>query len=235
MGDVKRALARFANPAKAKFLQRFFKTGPGQYAEGDRLIGVTVPQNRSVAKRFKNLPLSETFKLLRSPIHEERLAALLILDEHFKRADPPTQTKIYKTYLANTRYVNNWDLVDSSAPYIVGEYLLNRSKTPLERLARSRLLWDRRISIVATHAFIRQGIYAPTLKLSALLLKDEHDLIHKAVGWMLREVGNRDPRSLRSFLDKYAHRMPRTALRYALERLSPAQKKRYMTQQAKRA
>ncbi|MDP2587423.1 MAG: DNA alkylation repair protein [bacterium] len=228
--DVRRALARSADPHRANVLQRYFKTAPGEYAAGDRFIGLTVPATRRVVERFRDLAHSQVLILLRSPIHEERLAALLIMGEIFIKAQAPERAKIYTHYLANTRYVNNWDLVDSSAHYIVGEYLADKSKTPLARLAKSGLLWERRIAIVATAAFIQRGDFKPTLRLSVLLLKDQHDLIHKAVGWMLREVGKKDTRVLLAFLDRYAHRMPRTALRYSLERLTPAQKRRYMGQ-----
>jgi 3-methyladenine DNA glycosylase AlkD len=200
-------------PQRAAILACFFKTGPGEYGEGDRFIGVKVPVIRQVAKEFKNLPLAEIECLLHSEIHEERLLALVILVGQFEKSDRTTRKRIYHLYLANTRHINNWDLVDLSAPQIVGGYLQNRSRNPLDRHAKSASLWERRISIVATHWFIRHGDHADTLRIAEKLLNDRVDLIHKAVGWMLREVGKRDVVVLEAFLGEHCRVMPRTMLR----------------------
>ena len=197
---AEKRLRSFADPKVATVLARFFKTGPGQYGEGDRFIGVKVPTTRKVAKEFKSLPLPEVECLLHSEIHEERLLALVILVGQFEKGDEATRKRIYDLYLANTRHVNNWDLVDLSAPQIVGGYLETRSRKPLDRLAKSASLWERRISILATHWFIRHGDFADTLRIAEKLLGDKEDLIHKAVGWMLREVGKRDVAVLEGFL-----------------------------------
>ncbi|MFH0830949.1 MAG: DNA alkylation repair protein [Parcubacteria group bacterium] len=228
--QVEQALRRLANPRKAVFLQRFFRTGPGEYAEGDRLIGVTVPQTRRIVKKHRDLSRVETLKLLRSPIHELRLAALFILGEQFKHGSLRSRQKIYRDYLRNTRFINNWDLVDTSAPYIVGEYLRDRPRQALYKLARSKSLWERRIAMIACIAYIRSGDTRDGLKIAKLLLSDKHDLIHKAVGWMLREVGKQDRVVLERFLEQYARRMPRTMLRYAIEKFSPTQRRRYLRQ-----
>ncbi|MCE5269300.1 MAG: DNA alkylation repair protein [Planctomycetaceae bacterium] len=225
--DLQVRLRALGNPKDAAFLSRFFKTGPGDYGEGDLFIGVRVPVTRRVAAEFKTLPLDEVQRLLHSEIHEERLASLLILAMQVK-ANEKIRKRIYDLYIANTRYVNNWDLVDLSAPSLVGEYLATRSRRPLYRLARSRWLWDRRISILATLHFIRLGDFTDTLAIAELLLGDHEDLIHKAVGWMLREVGKRNATILEDFLDRHSKVMPRTMLRYAIERLPEAQRRRYL-------
>jgi len=226
--DVKRALRKVANPTKARFAQRFFKTGKGEYAEGDRFLGITVPSVRAIAAGFRELPLAEVTMLLRSPWHEERLLALVLLVYQFERGGPAVQEKIYRLYLRSSRYINNWDLVDSSAPQIVGRYLEKRSRAVLYRLALSRNLWERRIAILATFHFIRRQEFGPTLKIAKTLLTDEHDLIHKAVGWMLREVGKRDQAVEESFLRQYSKVMPRTMLRYAIEKFPPRLRKHYL-------
>jgi 3-methyladenine DNA glycosylase AlkD len=227
--DVQTRLRSLADPADAAFLAGFFKTGPGQYGAGDVLIGVRAPAIRKVAREFSNLsPLGELERLLHSPIHEDRLAALIILVNQFVNADAPTRKAIYDLYVANTAFINNWDLVDASAPQIVGGYLADKSRRPLDRLARSPWLWDRRISIVATFHFIRLGQFADTLRIAGLLLADPHDLIHKAAGWMLREVGKRDARTLEEFLDRHAPVMPRTMLRYAIERFPARKRKEFL-------
>lgn len=230
--SVRSALAALATPERAASSRRFFKTGPGEYGEGDRFIGVPVPEQRKVAAQFATLPLADVAEVLRSPIHEERLVALLILARQMKRAknDPAAQRAIVDLYLAHTKHVNNWDLVDSSAYHLLGEYLLTRDRAPLRKLARSPLLWERRIAIIATLAFIRRGEHADTFAIAELLLDDEHDLIHKAVGWMLREVGEKVGLArLREFLAAHApHRLPRTALRYAIEKLPPTERKRWL-------
>ncbi len=230
--NAQKAIRALANPAKAKFLLRFFKTGPGEYSEGDQFLGLTVPQTRSLVREFRDLPLADCIKLLKSPFHEERLMALLILGEQFgrhqKQDNEAAQKKIYDLYLAHTKHVNNWDLVDSSASYIVGAYLFNRDRKILDRLAKSKDLWERRIAIVATHYFIRKNDLKYTFRISEALLGDKHDLIHKASGWMLREAGKKDLAPLEAFLEKHAYKMPRTMLRYSIERMTPQKKKHYM-------
>lgn len=227
--NIKKELIRASNKKKALECQRFFKSGKGEYAEGDRFIGVSVPKQRIIAKKYKNLPLKEAEKLLESPIHEHRLTGLHILNYRFSQANPSEQREIYEFYIAHTYRVNNWDLVDATAPYIVGEYLLNQKTAILQKLAKSPLLWERRIAMVSTFAFIRRGRHEECFELAKILLSDPHDLMHKAVGWMLREVGKRcDEQLLLDFLDQYALQMPRTTLRYAIERLPEQKRKWYL-------
>jgi 3-methyladenine DNA glycosylase AlkD len=226
--EVRARVRAAADPRSVAILQRFFKTGPGEYGEGDVFIGVRVPALRAICRHCANLPLSRIRSLLRSRIHEERALALMLLVEAFRRADEAGRTRIYRMYLDSTAYINNWDLVDQSAPQIVGGYLHNRSRAPLRRLAKSRVLWERRIGIVATQHFIRQGDFDDTFRIADLLLGDEHDLIHKAVGWMLREAGKRDGAALRQFLNPRAGRMPRTMLRYAIERFPADERQKYL-------
>ena len=223
-----RRIRQLADPRRGLSSQRFFKTGRGQYGEGDRFLGLTVPQIRGIAREFAALPLAEVEKLLESPWHEARLLAVVLLANGYRRGDAGTRNRIYRLYLRRTDRINNWDLVDVSAPSVVGAHLLDRSRAPLRKLARSKNLWERRIAIVATQHLIQQRQFDDTLALAELLFDDEEDLMHKAVGWMLREVGKRDEHALVAFLDKHAGAMPRTALRYAIERLSPAQRGRYM-------
>lgn len=224
------ALVALQDPGKAAFFQRFFKCGPGQYGEGDRFLGLSVPQVRSVLAQYRTLPLPECTVLLQSPYNEVRLLALLILVAHYqrKRASDAEREAVFTTYLAQRAWINNWNLVDASAPPIVGGHLLHRERTLLDTLAASPRLWDRRMAVVATFTFIRAGDHAPTLHLCQALLSDRQDLMHKACGWMLREVGKRDEAALRGFLDAHAARMPRTMLRYALERLAPDVRAAYM-------
>ena len=217
--ELKMYLKSFAVEEKVPLYQGFFKTGKGEYGEGDKFIGVTVPNSRKVAKKFADLSLSEAAKLLASGIHEERLIALLIIVGQFQKADEKGREKIYNFYLKNTKHINNWDLVDLSAGKIVGEYLAKKNKTILYKLAGSKSLWERRIAIISTGNFIGKGMFEDTLKISAILLTDKHDLIHKAVGWMLREVGKRSEKNLLGFLKRNYKQMPRTSLRYAIERL----------------
>ena len=227
--DVRRALRALADPAKVESVSRFFKTGKGQYGEGDVFLGISVPAQRQVARQFTDLPLEEGAQLLSSKEHEVRLCALLIWVLQSKQALPAQRRALYQAYLAHTRYVNNWDLVDSSAGALVGSYLMDKDRTVLRKLAKSPLLWERRIAVIATQAFIMAGQSADTLDLCARLLDDKHDLMHKACGWMLREVGKRVGREdLRGFLKAHAHRMPRTMLRYAIEHLDKDERLRWM-------
>ena len=226
--DARARLATLSDPTRAVVLRRFFKTGPGQYGEGDEFLGIPVPLLRKQVPAFQDLSLPETQRLLRSAVHEERLLALLLLVRGFARGDEAAQRTIYDCYLRNTRWINNWDLVDVSAPNIVGVYLLERSRATLDDLAVSKSLWERRIAILATFSFLRRGEFDPTFHIAARLLADREDLIHKAVGWMLREVGKRDQTAEEAFLDEHAPRMPRTMLRYAIERFSPRKRAAYM-------
>jgi 3-methyladenine DNA glycosylase AlkD len=227
--EVRKELKSMADPDKAAILQRYFKTGLGQYGEGDIFIGVTVPQSRKVAKKFSQLELVEVKTLLYSRIHEERLVALLILVWRYSSALSSREEKeeIVKFYLENIKQVNNWDLVDLSAPNILGAHLIDKDRRLLYRLARSENVWERRIAILATYHFIRNGDFSDTLKIAEILLQDRHDLIHKAAGWMLREVGKRDVASEQAFLEKHLGVMPRTMLRYAIERLPESKRRRY--------
>ena len=224
-----RRLRDFADRDRAAFVQGFFKTGPGQYGEGDQFLGLNVPSLRKVAREFGALPLRDLRQLLDSKWHEERLLALVILVDQYGRGDAKQRAAIYKLYMASTDRINNWDLVDSSAPQIVGGQLATRSRKPLYRLAKSKSVWERRIAILATYHFIRMGEFNDTFALTESLLDDKHDLIHKAAGWMLREVGKRDRAALEDFLRKHAAKMPRTMLRYAIERFEPAVRRRYLT------
>lgn len=226
--EIKRRLRIHADATRVPVLQSFFKTGPGQYGEGDRFIGVTVPALRKTCRECRGASLAEIRALLGSAIHEERLIALLLLVDAFTRGNSAERQAIYELYLANTARINNWDLVDSSAPAIVGGWLHARSRAPLRALAKSSSLWERRIAIVATANFIRRGEYDDTLAIARLLLGDRDDLIHKAVGWMLREVGKKDGAVERRFLDAHGAEMPRTMLRYAIERFPPTEREAYL-------
>lgn len=219
-------LKGLANKPQARMLRRFFKTGPGEYGYGDTFWGLKVPQIRTLVRKYSRLDFKSVEQLIRYPVHEVRLCALLILVAKYK-TDP---ARTFRIYLKNTRYINNWDLVDATAGYILGAYLDGKSKSVLWKLARSKLLWERRMSIIATLCYIVQGQSGPTLKIARMLLKDRHDLIHKAVGWMLREVGKRCSQAEEeAFLKKYAAIMPRTMLRYAIERFSQAKRKYYLS------
>lgn len=229
--EVVAALAAESSPEGARAAQRFFRCGPGEYGEGDVFIGVRMPDLRRVCRSYRELPLPEVQTLLDSAIHEHRLAAVVLLGEQYPRADERGQREIFELYLRNVRAgrVNNWDLVDASAEFVVGRHLVERPRKLLFELARSEDLWCRRVAIVGAFHFIKNGDASTTLELARVLLHDEHDLIHKAVGWMLREVGKRvDETLLTRFLDAHAREMPRTTLRYAIERLTPAQKAKYM-------
>jgi 3-methyladenine DNA glycosylase AlkD len=226
---LSKRLHALADSSRVPGLQRFFKTGKGEYAEGDRFIGIRVPQLRTLCRECRGAGIAEATPLLRSPIHEERLFALLLLVDAFKRSDDAGKQAIYDFYLSNTRFINNWDLVDASAEHIVGAWLHDRSKAPLTKLARSRDLWERRIAIVATLHFIRRGQLTETFRIADILINDRHDLIHKASGWMLREVGKRDGAALRRYLSRRCQRMPRTMLRYAIERFPERERRKYLT------
>jgi 3-methyladenine DNA glycosylase AlkD len=228
LSELKREIRRHADPAGAKNLMRFFKTGPGEYGEGDRFLGITVPVQRSIARRFNDLRASDAEKLLRSKVHEDRLIALMILIEKYRRGGEPERDEVIRIYLANTGRVNNWDLVDLSAPHLLGRHLTDRNRALLYRMARSENLWERRIAIIATQAFIRNGDLGTTFDLAEILLADGHDLIHKAVGWMLREAGKRDRAAEERFLDRHAASMPRTMLRYAIEKFPDRLRREYL-------
>ncbi len=232
VNKIRSKLRKLADKDKAKILQGFFKTGPGQYGEGDRFLGITVPVLRKLAKECRDTRIMEIIQLLESPIHEERLLALFLLVQAYSAGDASAKKKINALYLKKNKYVNNWDLVDLSAPNIVGHYLADKSRRPLYDLARSQNLWKRRIAIVATLYFIRQNEFSDTLKISRILISDRHDLIHKATGWMLREVGKRDLRALEKFLISHQMGMPRTMLRYAIERFPEERRREYLAGKA---
>ena len=236
LADLRQQLRDQASPQRAEGSLRFFKTGPGEYGEGDQFLGLSMPQVRSFLPKSDALSDDEVLTLLRSEWHEERLLALLVMVRRFGKArkQPLVQTQIVKRYLANTKWINNWDLVDTSAPHILGAWLLTQPDrfTLLDELSRSRSLWEQRISVLATQAFIRAGEFVETQRLCERFLSHPHDLMHKACGWMLREIGNRDERILRAFLDRHAPRMPRTMLRYAIEKLSERDRKHFMAKRA---
>lgn len=227
--DVIVALKSYASAERAKSSKWFFKTGPGQYGEGDEFIGVNVPNQRKVAKQFALLPLAEIKKLLQNKTHEARLTALFILVLQFKIAEDAEQKTIYDFYLQNTKYVNNWDLVDSSAQHIVGGYLADRDRSVLLKLAQSPDLWERRIAIIATAKFVGMGEHDDTFRIAKILISDDHDLIHKAVGWMLREVGKNCGQQVEEeFLKEHYKVMPRTMLRYAIEHFEEPLRQKYL-------
>jgi 3-methyladenine DNA glycosylase AlkD len=226
--DLKKQLRLFADVEKATHLQGFFKTGKGQYGEGDIFLGVIVPNTRIVAKKFVDLSFSEIKEILYSKIHEERLCALLLLVEKYKKADEKGKKEVYGFYIKNAKQANNWDLVDLSAPKIVGEYLLNKDKKILYKFARSKNLWEKRIAIISTYTFIKNNKYKDTFKIAKILMNDKHDLIHKAVGWMLREIGKMSQKDEETFLFKYYKKMPRTMLRYAIEKFPEEKRLKYL-------
>jgi len=226
--ELRNRLRNLEDPEKAKILQRFFKTGPGEYGEGDLFLGIPVPLLRKLSRECGEMDLGEVEALLESSVHEERLLALLILIRKYEREDEAGKKKIYGLYLKNTPRINNWDLVDLSAPNIVGDFLMNRSRKPLYKLAHSSALWERRVAILSTFRFIRAQQFDETLRISKILLCDQEDLIQKAVGWMLREVGKRDPAVEESFLKKHYRQMPRTMLRYAIERFPASKRELFM-------
>ncbi len=227
---IKKELKKLTNPKKAITLARFFKTGKGEYSEGDLFLGITVPEQRKIAIKNKNIKLNELKKLIKSKFHEERLTALLILVVKFQKKDPKEQEKIYNFYLKYTKLINNWDLVDLSAPKIVGAYLLNKKikRETLYKLIKSKNIWERRIAILSTYTFIKNNDFQDCLNFCELLLQDKEDLIHKASGWMLREIGKIDQEIEENFLKKYYQKMPRTMLRYAIEKFSEQKRKFYL-------
>jgi len=229
--SIRKELRRLANREIAEHSQRFFKTAKGQYGEGDRFLGIRVPVLRNTAKKYRGISVEDTFRLLKSEFHEERLLALILLVNISIKADDEGKKAIYKLYLANTRFVNNWDLVDSSAEHIVGAYLRRRDRRPIYDLAVSEELWERRIAIMSTFHFIKHNEFDDTLRIAEILLADGEDLIHKAVGWMLREVGKRDIEAEERFLKKHYRQMPRTMLRYAIEKFPMPERKRYLNGQ----
>jgi 3-methyladenine DNA glycosylase AlkD len=226
--EIRKRLQKMGDKKDARFLQGFFKTGVGQYGEGDIFLGIRVPALQKLAREYKALPLEEVLPLLRSPYHEERLFALILFVNAFAQGDETIQKKIYDLYRANTSHINNWDLVDISAPNIVGAFLMVRSKKPLYQLVKSKSLWERRIAVLATFYFIRGNKFSDSLRIAGILLRDKEDLIHKAVGWMLREIGNRDRECAELFLKAHCKEMPRTMLRYAIEKFTQSKRQMFL-------
>jgi 3-methyladenine DNA glycosylase AlkD len=226
--NIQNELRRLANKQIAAHSQRFFKIAKGQYGQGDRFLGIRVPALRKLARQYRGVTIKEACRLLKSEFHEERLLSLLLLVDIFKKANDEDRRAIYILYLENTRFINNWDLVDSSAEHIVGAQLRGGDKKPLYDLAVSDMLWERRISIMSTFHFIKHNEFVDTLKIAEILLGDKEDLIHKAVGWMLREIGKRSIRTEEKFLKKYYRQMPRTMLRYAIEKFPATKRQKYL-------
>jgi len=226
--EISLAIRKTQDEDRASHCQKFFKTGKEEYGEGDLFLGVRVPELRKLAKLYKKISIDDITHFLKSKYHEERQFALFVLLIQFKKADDETKEKIYKLYLKHTRYINNWDLVDATAHEIVGGYLKDKDRDILYKLVRSDNLWERRIAIIATFFFIKNNDFKDALKLSEILLPDTHDLIHKAVGWMLREIGKRDLKTETSFLKKHYANIPRTSLRYAIEKFPPQKRKQYL-------
>jgi 3-methyladenine DNA glycosylase AlkD len=226
--DIVTGLKALADPERGKASQWFFKTGPGEYGQGDRFLGIRVPELRRLAREYRQLPIEQMIELLHSEYHEARLLALLLLVRAYSKGDDLQRRRIFELYLDNTRYINNWDLVDSSAHFIVGDYLMNRSRKRLYSLARSKSLWERRIAIISTFRFIREEDFDDALAIAEILLSDREDLIHKGVGWMLREIGNRDRMVEEKFLNEHYRRMPRTMLRYAIEKFPEMRRQEYL-------
>lgn len=225
---IKKDLMKLSDIDKAKQLMRFFKTGKGEYGEGDLFIGITVPEQRKIATLYTATELAEIVKLLNDPAHECRLTALLILTLKYKKADQAMKKRIIKLYLDNTDHINNWDLVDLSSPRIIGDYCYNNGSDILYRLVKSSNMWEQRIAVVATYHFIKQNNFTEIIAFSEMLLEHKHDLIHKATGWMLREAGKMNPTVLTDFLDRHHKVMPRTMLRYSIEKLNETDRKKYM-------
>jgi len=228
LNQLKKDLNKLGSKKKAEASAWFFKIGKGEYGEGDVFIGITVPEQRKIAKKYSKISLIDLKKLLSSEIHEYRLTSLLILVERYKKENKEEKRKIFDLCLKNTKYVNNWDLVDISAPNIIGDYLLDKNRKILYKLAKSKDLWQKRISVLATFRFIKENDFKDSLKIAEILLKDEYDLIHKAVGWMLREIGKKDQKTEEKFLKKYYQVMPRTMLRYAIEKFEENKRQKYL-------
>lgn len=226
--NIQKQIEQLGNKEYAARLRKYFKTGKGEYGEGDRFLGIQVPVLRKIARKYRKISIGEVSELVKSQFHEERLFSLLVLVESFKRANDKDKKIIYTLYLSNTKFINNWDLVDASAGHIIGAYLLTRDKKPIYALARSKNIWERRISIMSTSYFMKYNRFVDTLNIAEMLLGDEEDLIHKAVGWMLREIGKRDFELEERFLGKYYKSMPRTMLRYAIEKFPEERRKIYL-------
>jgi len=227
--QLKKEIKKLSNLKQAKILQRFFKTKKYEYGEGDIFLGVNVPMQRKTSDKFQKLPLKDLEKLLNSKIHEYRMTSLLILIKQYEKANEQEKKTIFDFYLNNIKNINNWDLVDISAPKIIGDYLLNKPRDILYKLARSKNLWEKRIAVLSTLTFIRNNEFDDTFKIAKILLSDESDLIHKAVGWMLREIGKRDQKIEEKFLKKHYLRMPRTMLRYSIEKFDEKKRKFYLS------
>lgn len=226
--EIRKEIKKQANPKQAVILQRFFKTGKGEYGEGDIFYGIKVPVQRIIAKKFNDLSLEDLKVLVNSKVHEERLIAAFILIDQYKKGDEKKRKIVFDFYLKNRKGINNWDLVDLSAPKIVGMHLIDKEKDLLYKFAVSKDLWEKRIAIISTQTFIREHFFEDTLNISEIILQDKHDLIHKAVGWMLREVGNRDMETEEEFLKKHYKKMPRTMLRYAIEKFPEQKRLKYL-------
>jgi len=226
--DVKKELKKIANSKKAKLLGKYFKTGEGEYAQGDKFLGITVPMQRKIAEKYREIDLKEIEKLLKSEIHEHRFTGLQILVLKYKKSSEKIKKEIVKFYFKNKKAINNWDLVDTSAPYIFSHWLIDKDRKIIYKLAKSKNLWDRRIAIISTYLFIKNNDFKDTLAIAKIFLNDKHDLIHKASGWMLREVGKKSPKILEKFLDENAKIMPRTTLRYAIEKFPENKRKKYL-------
>jgi len=228
LNELRKKIKTLASPEVSKTMRWFFKTGTGEYGEGDVFVGLKVPTQRKLAREFKDLSFDDLTVLLDSPVHEERLISLFILVDKFAKSEEKEQQVIFEFYIKNRKAINNWDLVDLSAPKILGKYLLEKDKSLLLKFAVSKNLWERRIAILSTYEFIRNENYDITLKIAVILLEDNHDLIHKAVGWMLREIGKRDLKTEENFLKIHYKKMPRTMLRYAIEKFPETKRKKYL-------
>lgn len=228
LNRIQSKLKNLADVKRAKISKKFFKTGPGEYGEGDLFLGIRVPVLRKIAKEYEDVEHEVLKSLLNSPVHEERLLSLFILIRQYQKGSENKKKKIFKFFINNTRFINNWDLVDLSAPNIVGDWLIDKSKNSIYKMAKSKSMWERRISIVATFSFIKNGMFSDTLEITEILLNDKEDLIHKAAGWMLREVGKRDVLILKSFIKEHYANMPRTMLRYAIEKFPEPERQAYL-------
>jgi len=228
LAKIKKDLKKKSNREKAAVLQRFFKTGPGEYAEGDVFLGIKMPDTRQIAGKYSDVPLDDIKKLLKARVHEERMTALLIMVSKFKKGNEKERKELYRVYLDNTENINNWDLVDATAEHVVGAYLEDKEKKPLYRLAGSSSMWERRISVLSTFRYIKKHSFDDALRISEILIDDKEDLIHKAVGWMLREIGKRDIKKEKAFLERKYKNMPRTMLRYAIEKFPEKERQAYL-------